>query len=281
VRLITATNMDLSAAVNNREFRADLFYRLNVVEIMIPPLRERGDDVLLLAEHLLEEAARSMNRDVVGFTSRCAAKLRAYAWPGNVRELANVIQRAVALAQWSRLDVQDLPPSLLEPGSLHGSSPGAGGPLASLAEVERLHIRRVMQATGGNKSRAAEILGVARRTLYRKGLDDQDQEAAVPPGVRALRDRFLERRSRDIDMIRAALESNELAEVARLAHNMKGHGSSYGFPEVSAIGEQMEAAALVNDTTSIDEQLAALEAWLAESRGQGEAHEGQGKGAAT
>ncbi|HEY8042187.1 MAG TPA: sigma-54 dependent transcriptional regulator, partial [Polyangiaceae bacterium] len=101
VRLITATNTDLSSAVEKRQFRADLFYRLNVIEIVVPPLRERGRDILLLAQHFLEQSARAMARDVVGLTASCAAKLTAYSWPGNVRELANVIERAVALTRSS------------------------------------------------------------------------------------------------------------------------------------------------------------------------------------
>jgi two-component system response regulator HydG len=167
VRVITATNVDLADAVLKREFRADLFYRLNVVEVVVPPLRERGDDVLHLAEHFLRQYARAMARDVVGLTNGCAAKLGAYSWPGNVRELANVLERAVALAPYSLLDVADLPQQVRDPGSV-GALTHADGGLASLAEVERQHIRRVLEATHGNKSRAAVILGVDRRTLYRK-----------------------------------------------------------------------------------------------------------------
>ncbi|MDP8999163.1 MAG: sigma-54 dependent transcriptional regulator, partial [Myxococcota bacterium] len=109
VRLITATNTDLASAVEKRLFRADLFYRLNVIEIIVPPLRDRGHDVLLLAQHFLKQSALAMGRDVVGLTPSCAAKLTAYSWPGNVRELANVIERAVVLTRASRLAASDLP----------------------------------------------------------------------------------------------------------------------------------------------------------------------------
>jgi two-component system response regulator HydG len=270
VRLITATNVELASAVLRREFRADLFYRLNVVEIVVPPLRDRGDDVLLLARHLLAESARSMGREVVGFTGACAARLRAYSWPGNVRELANVIERAVALTRWSQLDVEDLPPHVREPGTAARVVPQ--DELVSLAELERLHIQRVIQATGGNKSRAARILGVDRRTLYRKDCGRSDQPTGSPDasdnaGVAAaipLRQKFLAHRRRDTDAIRVGIESGDFELVARLAHNMKGNGASYGFANVSEIGARMEAAAEAGDVAGALEELLALEAWLDE-----------------
>ncbi len=169
VRLVTATNADLAGAVAQRRFREDLYYRLNVIEIVVPPLRERGRDVLLLAQHLLERSAAAMHRDVVGLTASCAARLMAYSWPGNVRELANVIERAVALSPSSRLTVDDLPPSVRAANrSPAAALTGAAEELVPLEEVERRYIRRVMAATGGNKTVAAQILGVDRRTLYRK-----------------------------------------------------------------------------------------------------------------
>ena len=169
VRLVTATNTDLSGAVEKRQFRADLFYRLNVIEIVAPPLRERGRDVLLLAQYFLEQSARAMSREVVGLTASCAAKLTAYRWPGNVRELANVIERAVALTRSSRLSVDDLPQHVRAGDSVHSATLASGmEELVPLEEVEHRYIRRVMAATGGNKTLAAQILGVDRRTLYRK-----------------------------------------------------------------------------------------------------------------
>jgi two-component system response regulator HydG len=270
VRLITATNVDLASAVQKREFRADLFYRLNVVEIVVPPLRERGDDILLLARHLLKQYASTMGRDVVGLTSRCAARLKAYTWPGNVRELANVIERAVALTRWSHLDIDDLPPHMRDHKAAYATAAGGSEELASLAEVERLHIRRVMKATGGNKSRAAEILGVDRRTLYRKDWSEKaDPDPSVTEGVPlavALRDKFIEHRQRDVGAIRAAVEAGDFEVIARLAHNMRGNGKSYGFPEITDIGTRMEAVAYAQDATGVHEELVALEAWLLESR---------------
>jgi DNA-binding NtrC family response regulator len=174
VRVVTATNTDLASAVEQNRFRADLFYRLDVIQIVVPPLRERGRDVLLLAQHFLEQCASAMTRDVVGMTASCAARITAYPWPGNVRELANVIERAVALTRTTRLTVEDLPDHVREARpSPHGAlEQVAEEDLVSLEEVERRYIRRVMAATGGNKTLAAQILGVDRRTLYRRALKD-------------------------------------------------------------------------------------------------------------
>jgi DNA-binding NtrC family response regulator len=174
VRVVTATNSDLATAVDQSRFRADLFYRLDVIQIVVPPLRERGRDVLLLAQHFLEQSARAMGRDVVGLTASCAARLMAYPWPGNVRELANVIERAVALTRTTRLTVEDLPDHVREarPTPRGALAEVAEEELVSLEEVERRYIRRVMAATGGNKTLAAQILGVDRRTLYRKEAKD-------------------------------------------------------------------------------------------------------------
>jgi two-component system response regulator HydG len=183
VRLITATNTDLARAVAQRRFRPDLFYRLNVIEIAIPPLRERGRDALLLAQHFVEHYAHSMGRDVVGLTASCAARLAGYHWPGNVRELANVIERAVALTRSTRLTVEDLPEHVRAgdavPGTGGATLVGSTEGLVPLREVERRYIRRVMMATGGNKTLAAQILGVDRRTLYRK---DWDTKTPAPTG---------------------------------------------------------------------------------------------------
>jgi two-component system response regulator HydG len=177
VRLIAATNTDLSGAVEKRRFRADLFYRVNVIEVRLPPLRERGRDVLLLARYFIEQLARKMDRPVVGLTAPCAAKLSAYSWPGNVRELANVIERAVALTRSSQIEVEDLPRHVRAPDAARGPVVSEGPEeLVPLEEVERRYIRRVLDATGGNKTLAAQILGVHRRTLYRKGLETFPQD---------------------------------------------------------------------------------------------------------
>ena len=182
VRVVTATNTDLATAVEKNRFRADLFYRLDVIQVVVPPLRERGRDVLLLAQHFLEQYARAMARDVLGLTASCAARLMAYSWPGNVRELANVIERAVALTRTTRLTVQDLPDHVQEaPPTPRGAlAEVVEEELVSLEEVERRYIRRVMAATAGNKTLAAQILGVDRRTLYRKEAKDAQMLRRMP-----------------------------------------------------------------------------------------------------
>mgnify|MGYP001435495314 CR=1 FL=1 len=189
VRLIAATNRDLAAEVAAGRFRADLFYRLNVVEIVVPPLRERGDDVLKLADHFVGHFAEKTARIVEGLTPAAQAALVAHRWPGNVRELKNVIERAVVLGNDSWIDAEDLslpaipatPPadgtvpleasSALDPtggGGDKSATPGAGGQPLSLLELERKHLIEVLRLTGGNKSRAASILGIERSTLDRK-----------------------------------------------------------------------------------------------------------------
>jgi DNA-binding protein Fis len=268
VRLLTATNADLASAVAKGDFRADLFYRLNVIDIVVPPLRERDDDVLVLARHFLGKYARAMNRPVQGLTSACAAKLRAHAWPGNVRELANVMERAVALTRSSHLTVDDLPAHVRERHA-HLSAKGTE-PLLSLAELERSHIRRVMKATGGNKSLAAQILGVDRRTLYRKRWAENEvlarpARAAATEIAAPLRERFIENRRRDVGTVRAALEHGDFEVVSRIGHNMRGNGTSYGFPVLSAIGARMEAAAEANDRAGAYDALVQLEYWLLHS----------------
>src|SRR5580658_1611145 len=180
VRLIAATNTDLSLAVNEHRFREDLFYRLNVIEIQMPPLRERGRDVLLLAVHFVEHFARKMQRPASAITGSCAALLSAYDWPGNVRELANVIERAVALTTSSRITVEDLPEHVRAGRAARGGvSVEETGGLAPLEEIERRYIRRVLEMTRGNKTLAAQILGVNRRNLYRKDLKDPAAPSAV------------------------------------------------------------------------------------------------------
>jgi two-component system response regulator HydG len=141
VRLVTATNRDLAGEVARHAFREDLYYRLNVVEIEVPPLRSRGRDVLLLAQHFLARASASMGRAVEGLTPSCAERLMVYPWPGNVRELANVIERAVVLTGSSRLGVEDLPRPVREAARTHPSLVTASPEeLVSLEEVERRYI---------------------------------------------------------------------------------------------------------------------------------------------
>jgi two-component system response regulator HydG len=142
-----------------------------VIEVQMPPLRERGNDVLLLAIYFVDGFARKMQRAVSGVTTSCAAALSAYAWPGNVRELANVIERAVALTRSSRITVEDLPEHV-RTGRAARAKPMVDETedWVPLEEIERRYIRRVLEMTRGNKTLAAQILGVNRRTLYRKDL---------------------------------------------------------------------------------------------------------------
>jgi len=166
-RLITATNRDLRVEAESGRFRSDLYYRLAVIRISMPPLRTRAGDVLLLAQLFLDRASERSGRRVVGMTTPVARSLMSYHWPGNVRELENCMERAVALTEHERLILEDLPSELRQ----HRARPDPGAEpaaLASLTVVERQHIYRVLEAVEGNKSMAAQILGMDRRTLYRK-----------------------------------------------------------------------------------------------------------------
>lgn len=171
VRIVAATNRDLQGMVREGKFRQDLFYRLHVVEIMVPPLRERGTDVVSLAEFFLDRFNQEMGRKIKGFTDAAKKRLLGYSWPGNIRELKNVIERAVVLNVKSVIDEGDL---ALAP-AVHGGTESIDGSEASsanvemtLAQLERKHIERVLRHTGGNKSRASSILGIERSTLDRK-----------------------------------------------------------------------------------------------------------------
>lgn len=172
VRVIAATNRDLQAMVSEGKFRQDLFYRLHVVEIVVPPLRKRGKDVLHLAEHFLSVFNREMGRKIDGFTKAAQERLLAYSWPGNVRELKNVIERAVVLNTKSTIDDSDLSLAPAVRGGVTNqieSAAAQGGNVEiTLAELEQQHIETVLRHTSGNKSRAAAILGIERSTLDRK-----------------------------------------------------------------------------------------------------------------
>lgn len=174
VRLVSATNRDLETAIEEGAYREDLFYRINVIQLELPPLRARGTDILLLAQHFIEKFASVSNKDVRGISEPVAEKLLAYSWPGNVRELRNVIERAVALTRFDQLTVEDLPEKINEFKSSHvviaGDDPTE---LLRLEEVERRYIQHVLKATEGNKTMAAKILGLDRKTLYRKLKEDR------------------------------------------------------------------------------------------------------------
>jgi len=164
VRVIAATNRDLVAEVNAARFRQDLFYRLRVVELRVPPLRERREDLLPLARVFLAEVGARTGRRATGFTPRAANQLVRYSWPGNVRELENAVERAVVLARASRIDLDDLPE---EVGRALPNA-YAPGDVRPLEEVERDYILAVVHANDGNKAQAAEQLKIGTATLYRK-----------------------------------------------------------------------------------------------------------------
>ena len=168
-RIVAATNRDLESAVAERTFREDLYYRINVIHVDLPPLRARGNDVLLLAQRFLQACSSAAGRCIRGISPAAADRLVSYTWPGNVRELQNCIERAVALAQYDDLVVEDLPEKIRNYHHSHvivaGQDPSE---LVSMEELERRYIQRVMQAVGGNKTLAARILGFDRTTLYRK-----------------------------------------------------------------------------------------------------------------
>ena len=162
VRIIAATNKDLLSLVNKGVFREDLFYRLNVITIGIPPLRERGDDILLLINYLIKKYATELGKPTPRFSERALQVLSQYQWPGNVRELVNVIQRLIIMSEEELIEVPDLP-SLMRFSALR--VPGLN---RTLAEVEAEHISNVLACVGGNKTKAAEILGIDRKTLREK-----------------------------------------------------------------------------------------------------------------
>jgi len=175
-RIVAATNRDLEIEVEEKRFREDLYYRINVVKIDLPPLRERGADVLAIAHHLLRRIAQGRN---LTLSPQAAERLMSYDWPGNVRELENCMERAVALARFDQITTEDLPEKLRTHRSdrLVVSAEDASE-LVTLEELERGYIHRVLKMLGGNKSRAAQVLGLDRRTLYRK-LDRYDDKAAA------------------------------------------------------------------------------------------------------
>ena len=169
VNLIAATNRDLESAVEEGRFREDLYFRINVIHVEMPPLRARGGDVLLLAQHFVDRYAAQAGKRVTGLSPEAAERLLAYVWPGNVRELENCIERAIALTRHETIGLDDLPEKIRGFQRSHvlvaGDDPSE---LAPLEEVERRYVLRVMEAVGGSKTLAARVLGIGRKTLYRK-----------------------------------------------------------------------------------------------------------------
>ena len=168
-RVVAATNHDIETELAEKRFREDLYYRINVVRIHVPPLRARGNDVLLLAQTFLERAAARSGKPVRGLGHRVAERLLDYDWPGNVRELENCIERTVALARFDEITVEDLPAKIrdFQPTAVFTLSHDPAE-LPPMQVVEERYIRKVLGAVGGNKTLAAKVLGLDRRTLYRK-----------------------------------------------------------------------------------------------------------------
>jgi len=169
VRILVATNRDLDALVKSGRFREDLYYRLNVVSIEVPPLRDRRDDIPLLAEFFIRTYAGPESLRRAKLSDAAARALLAYDWPGNVRELKNCIEQALILGDGKTIRRKDLPPAVRKAGK-SGAPPAAGAPddLPALKEIEKDHIARVLDATGWNKTRSARILGISKPTLYEK-----------------------------------------------------------------------------------------------------------------
>ncbi len=167
VRIVAATNRDLEQEMRRGSFRSDLDYRLNVISLHIPPLRERRDDIPLLADHFLARMAQQRETERCSLAAEAVTALRAYDWPGNVRELENALERAVIVARGQAIGLTALPARISEPGAapLVGEEPPAN---PTLEVIERAYIAWVLRTEGGNKARAAEILGIDPSTLYRK-----------------------------------------------------------------------------------------------------------------
>jgi DNA-binding NtrC family response regulator len=179
VRVIAATNRDLEAEVRAGRFREDLFWRLNVIHLHVPPLRERAGDIPLLVEHFVSKAAGASGSEPLRVSREALAVLTAYTWPGNVRELENAVERAAAFANGDEITVADLPERVRTSGEAAGLVARASAQRLTLDELEREYILETLRRTGGNKSRAAEMLGLDRKTLYRK----LDEYRAVDPAL--------------------------------------------------------------------------------------------------
>ncbi len=160
-RIIAATNKDLTQAVQSGSFRSDLYYRINVVPLTMPPLRERQDDIPLLAQHFLEQSKQRVGKDIRGFSPAAMQKMVRYPWPGNVRELENVIEKAVILSRQDMIGPELIP-------SLSGSGQPSLQPLTEAKEAfEKKYLREVLELSGGNISRAAQVAGRYRADFYK------------------------------------------------------------------------------------------------------------------
>jgi len=172
VRIVAATNKDLKAQIEKGNFREDLYFRLNVVNIFVPPLRERKDDIPLLAASFLKELAQENGKKIEGIHEKARSRLYSYEWPGNIRELRNCIESAVVMCQSNMITVEDLPPALRDTADEGWINIRLG---ASMEECEQIIIRGTLSHCKGNKTKAADMLGIGRKTLLRK-LDDGSED---------------------------------------------------------------------------------------------------------
>ena len=165
-RIIAATNRDLEQAVIDKKFREDLLYRLRVIEIIVPPLRERPEDILSLAENCVQKLSKSFNIQDLRIDKKCLEYFQSYSWPGNVREMQNAIERAAVLGEKGVIKIENLPPQMLKQKTNYKNSDMSSP--KTLKEIELDYIKVVLRSTGGNRARAARILGIGPATLWRK-----------------------------------------------------------------------------------------------------------------
>jgi DNA-binding NtrC family response regulator len=168
VRIIAATNLHLAEEVKAKRFREDLYYRLNVIEVKLPPLRDRREDIPLLVDGFLKKCGEARGKEVKGVTESALAMLMDYMWPGNVRELENVVERAVTLSRRDKIMPDDLPPSVQGALGDRRVLEEAAEKTLPLHKIEKEYIKKILEKTGGNKYQAAQVLGIDRKTLYRK-----------------------------------------------------------------------------------------------------------------
>jgi len=172
VRVIAASNRNLEALIRDGRFREDLFYRLNVIPIHIPPLRERRDDIMPLARHFVMDANKRFHKSIKGFTPDAERLMAGYQWPGNVRELRNLIERLVILGSSDLIEPQHLPVQFATQVRQPVVPESSTDEPRTLAEVERAYIAQIMQRVESNKSKAAKILGISRQTLRKKLMEE-------------------------------------------------------------------------------------------------------------
>jgi two-component system response regulator HydG len=181
-RLITATNRDLETEVEEKRFREDLFYRINVVNIQVPPLRARPGDLLALTAYFVQKIAARTGKPIATVTEEAARKMVAYDWPGNVRELENCIERAMAIGRLNEITVDELSDKIRDHRNVETiTATGMPGELITLDEIERRYVRQVLVATKNNKTDAARILGIDRRSLYRRLHDGEPTAGQTSP----------------------------------------------------------------------------------------------------